>query len=79
MSDRTHPCRRSCSRNVARSKAFCRECWADVPWRVQQAIYASWGRVLKDQGDDPWGAHAELLLDAEAALEGERDWDSVAA
>lgn len=49
-----------------------------VPQRVQNAIYASWRRVLKDQGDNPYGDHAELLLEAEEALEGERPWESVA-
>lgn len=76
---KTHRCRRSCDRQVDANKAFCGPCWAQVPRRVQVAIYASWNRVLKNEGDDAYGSHLELLTSAESALEGERPWEAVAA
>lgn len=71
-----HRCRPSCDAVVPRHKAFCRTCWARCPQRVKNAIQASWRQVQRDP--DHFYVHAQLLLDAQAALEGERPWSSVA-
>lgn len=71
-----HRCRPSCAAEVPQDKAFCRECWARVPQRVKNAILSSWREVKRDPNHIY--AHAELLLDARHALEGDRPWESVA-
>lgn len=69
-------CRPSCANIVPDGKAFCPRCWRAVPVRVQNAIYRSWGQVRRDP--EHLYAHVQLILDAQAALEGERPWKSVA-
>jgi hypothetical protein len=71
----THRCRRSCPALVPADKAFCRACWASIPGRVQNAIYASWRRSQRVPGT--FGQHVLLLAETERALEGERAWPEV--
>lgn len=76
---RKHKCRRSCPTQIPREKAFCHDCWPKIPRLVRRAILSSWQRVQDDKGNlEVYGAHVELLMATEEALEGDREWESVA-
>lgn len=45
-------CPSGCGRALPAGKLMCRPCWSEVPRELQQQVYRTWRRWLKDLDDE---------------------------